>query len=59
MKQQLLLLEQQQGLDVDAQQQLLSECKVDQSCGMQQAPAEQNFQAKSVLESISAHVREQ
>eukprot|EP00975_Prorocentrum_lima_P015293 3240512-Prorocentrum_lima.AAC.1 len=56
-----LLLEQQQSVAVDMHQ---NECKVYQSCGMQQALgnrmlAEQNLQAKVLVESISAHVREQ
>eukprot|EP00975_Prorocentrum_lima_P064926 12900393-Prorocentrum_lima.AAC.1 len=50
MRQQNLCLGQQQADAMDAQQQLLYECQVHQSCGMQRALerrllAEQNFQA--------------
>eukprot|EP00975_Prorocentrum_lima_P069974 12929334-Prorocentrum_lima.AAC.1 len=59
MRRQMLLLEQQQSVAVDVHQQLLNERKVYQSCGMQQALdnrvlAEQNLQAKVLVESISA-----
>eukprot|EP00975_Prorocentrum_lima_P062442 12885672-Prorocentrum_lima.AAC.1 len=37
MRQQVLWLEQQQSVDVDMHQRLLSECKVYESCGVQRA----------------------
>eukprot|EP00975_Prorocentrum_lima_P032885 6905238-Prorocentrum_lima.AAC.1 len=52
MRQQILSLEQQQIQGRDASQQLIYECQVCQSCGMQQALenrrlVEQNLQARS------------
>eukprot|EP00975_Prorocentrum_lima_P007918 1695535-Prorocentrum_lima.AAC.1 len=60
----MLLLEQQQSVAVDTHQQLLNECKVYQSCGMQQALennmlAEQNLQAKMLTEAVSTHLQDQ
>eukprot|EP00975_Prorocentrum_lima_P044665 9357912-Prorocentrum_lima.AAC.1 len=60
MRQQVLLLEQQQSVAVDIHQQLLSECKVNESCGMQQVLEnrmlrDQNLQTRALVEAISAH----
>eukprot|EP00975_Prorocentrum_lima_P014708 3118423-Prorocentrum_lima.AAC.1 len=64
MRQRLVLLEQQQIQAMDASQQLMYQCQVYQSCGMQRALenrqlAEQNLPAKALIESISGHVRDQ
>eukprot|EP00975_Prorocentrum_lima_P054912 11514447-Prorocentrum_lima.AAC.1 len=61
---QILLLEQQQTQARDASQQLMYECQVYQSCGLQRALentllAEQNRQAKTLVKFISGHVRDQ
>eukprot|EP00975_Prorocentrum_lima_P039868 8374578-Prorocentrum_lima.AAC.1 len=59
-RQQILLLEQKQIQVRDASQQLMYECQVYQSCGLQRAledrlQVEQNPQAKTLIESISGH----
>eukprot|EP00975_Prorocentrum_lima_P014991 3179663-Prorocentrum_lima.AAC.1 len=64
MSQRIMLLEQQQIQARDASQQLIYDCQVYQSCGMQRALenrllAEQNLHARTLIESISGHMREQ